>query len=73
MGLGVRYIREESSANAAIRLVVFHHRGRFPAARDQPLAAGAAGRFGIGAVGGCGGVPAFWLDVLEVALLFCAA
>src|ERR1700722_4490701 len=65
MGLGARYIREESSPHTPLRLVVFHHRRRFPVAGYQPLAARAASWISDRSIGCCGGVCAVWADVLE--------
>src|ERR1700722_12313909 len=67
-GIGVRYRSEESSPDSHVRMVVFHHRGRFSAARDQPLAAGTARPIIAGAIRYRSGVSAVWIDVVEAGL-----
>jgi hypothetical protein len=55
---------EESTSHANVRLVVFHHRGRVPAAGLEPIAARATGGIGAGATGRGGRVCVVWVDVV---------
>jgi hypothetical protein len=66
MGLGHFVRDEESTPHPDVRLVVFHHRGRFPAPGGEPMAVGAAGGISAGATGcGCGVSPV-WVDVVGI-------
>ena len=55
---------EESTAHADVRLVVFHHRGRLPAAGLEPIAARATRGIGVGATRRGRRVSAIWMDVV---------
>jgi hypothetical protein len=55
---------EESTTHADVRLVVFRHRGRFPAVGLEPMAARATGWIGAGATRRGGRVCFVWLDVV---------
>ena len=55
---------EESTTHADVRLVVFRHRGRFPAVGLEPMAARATGWIGAGATRRGGRVSVIWVDVM---------